>query len=127
VVVNTIQGFSNSNVTIQISNTPPPLRLQAVPLTGVVGEPFSDLPVATLTVTDPKAKATDFSGDIDWGDNGGGSLIGVAAAGPGTFTILGFRKYPFNYSGTFPVKIRVSDLAGHMATAKTTIKVSPAS
>jgi hypothetical protein len=81
--------------------------------------------VATLTDADPGGVASDYSGQINWGDATVSACPSPSCsitAQPGGFTVTGSHNY-FR-SKAYAVTIQISDAGGSTATATTTIQVT---
>jgi hypothetical protein len=122
VVVQTSQGTSNSDITVNIAGATQ-LNVQAQPISAEAGQSFTDRPVATFTDSDPNAKPGDFHVTIDWGD-GKTSDGTITAAGPGAFNVTGSHTYAT--AGTYTFEVGVTDSVGDKAGAKGTATVTAA-
>jgi hypothetical protein len=80
--------------------------------------------LATLTDADPGGAATDFSGQINWGDRTvstcPSATCSISASGSG-FAVNGSHSYARN--ATYSVTVTLADAGGSSATTTTTIQV----
>jgi hypothetical protein len=123
VVVKTVEGFSNSNITINISGSSQ-VSVQAQPVAAVAGQAFTNAVVATVTDSDTNASPAGFSATIDWGD-GTTSNGTVASTGTGSFFILAGHTYAT--AGSFTIGLAVTGPGNTKATATTTATVTSTS
>jgi hypothetical protein len=103
----------------------------AIALTGVAGfrehhKSNFTATLATLTDSDPNGTATDYTGQVSWGD-GTTSMCPtasctIAVRALGGFTVSGSHNYRNN--GTYTVTIIIADAGGSSATTRTTITVT---
>ena len=81
--------------------------------------------LATLTDADPGGTASDYTGQINWGDGTTSTCPSTTCAivvrSGGGFTVSGSHDYLKN--GTYTVTIRLTDAGGSTSTATTTIAV----
>jgi PKD domain len=82
--------------------------------------------VATLTDADPGAVATDYTGQISWGDGTTstcpGTTCSITVRTSGGFAVSGSHNYHNN--GTYTVTIMLTDVGGSTSTTTTTIVVN---
>jgi hypothetical protein len=104
------------------------LSAQGVPQTPTQGAGFDNALVATLSDANPRAKPTDFSATIDWGD--GQTTTGTVSRADGTQTFLVRGSHVYASSGSFSVRVTINDstpagdVPGSTVTAVTTASVS---
>jgi uncharacterized protein (TIGR03118 family) len=96
-------------------------------VTATAGSPLTNVNVARFTDANPNAKASDFTGTIDWGDGhtsaANFTLIMPPSAAP-VFAVSGSNTYA--NGGTFPVHVEVQDLGGSSIGLDTTATVQGA-
>jgi len=92
-------------------------------ISGTEGSPFAGA-VATFTVPDQTAPATQFTANIDWGD--GSSSTGTISGASGSFTVTG--SHTFAEEGTRSVVTTITDAAdaNDTGTATSTATVADA-
>lgn len=82
--------------------------------------------LATLTDADPGGVATDYTGQVNWGDGTTSACPSttctIAARAGGGFTVSGSHNYHNN--GTFTVTITLTDAGGSTARTTTTVVVT---
>jgi hypothetical protein len=106
-----------------LANTGPPLNVVAQPVAAVVGRAFTNMVVATFTVSDPNASPGDFLSAVAWGDGITTPSTTVIADGQGGFKVLGTHTYVDAGSDTFSVQV-TDQSSGASATATSTAKVT---
>jgi hypothetical protein len=82
------------------------------PLMGSPGVPFTNVPVATFTITDQSGSpGTKWNAQVNWGDGQPDKRV-VATAGPGsTFQFLDSHTY--SQPGTFPITVMIAVPGSH--------------
>jgi len=100
-----------------------PLTAQGTVLAVPLGQPLSNVQVATFVDADPRGVVEDHSAIIDWGD-GQVSAGTVVLRQGGGFAVLGSHTY--QSSGAFPVTVTINDVGGSSATANSTVQVGSA-
>lgn len=83
------------------------LTAQGKAITGSQGSATGDVAVASFTDADPKAKASDYTATIDWGD-GINTAGAVQAASGGGFIVVGSHKY--TNGGSFTITTAITDV-----------------
>jgi PKD repeat protein len=103
----------------------------AIALTGVAGirehhKTNFTATLATLTDSDPNGTATDYTGQVSWGDGTTSTCPStsctIAVRALGGFTVSGSHNYRNN--GTYAVTITIADAGGSSATTRTSITVT---
>jgi uncharacterized repeat protein (TIGR01451 family) len=94
ITVRTSDAHDGATATVQstaiVSPAPVEISASGTTVTGTQGRTFFE-PVASFTITDPNAVASDFTATIDWGD--GATSSGSVAATNGGFQVIGSHIY----------------------------------
>jgi cyclophilin family peptidyl-prolyl cis-trans isomerase len=105
--------FDTQVITIGVGDLP--LTANGAAVSATEGAPANDVTVATFTDQDPSPVVSDFTANINWGDDH--LTTGTVTLGPGgTLTVTGSNTY--KNAGTYQITTTITDRLG--ATAKTT-------
>ncbi len=121
VIVKSIQGLSNENVTINIAAASQ-LNVQVQPVSALVGQALTSVTVATMTDSDINANPAQFSATINWGDGTTSPGTVSASSTPGSFLVAGSHTYAT--AGSYTVSVQATDPHGTKATGSNTATVT---
>jgi hypothetical protein len=120
---------ASGHTTFTVADAPMTLSAIHTPPTGFTeGIPTGPFTVATFTVDDPAAPASDFTAVVTWGDGGTSTLTsangGLVSTGGGTFALLGGHAY--TDEGSFILSVQVTDVGGASAHGGSAVAVNDA-